>query len=260
MFTTRRRFLSATAGSGLTMLGGLSLARDGGAQDEGVKKRALAILGDDWHCVAPLYGSIVGTLKSRGYQARTIMDYDVPFDEFERYDLIAMSRNAWEHVNYYRERDINPSVKRGSCWLTAAQEQKFEDYVKAGGSLLLHHDAIGFYLKGRAITRLAKAYFIRHPAIVNIKLSPTGKMPELTEGVTPFTVADEEYELEMDETRTSVFLESHSREHGRAPQGWAHPYGRGKVAVLIPGHSHEVLSHAMVRRCLQNVIDWLGKP
>ena len=71
-----------------------------------------------------------------------------------------MSRNAWEHVNYYREHDVDPSVKRGNCWLTAAQEQKFEDYVDAGGRVLLHHDAIGFYLKGRAITRLAKAHFI----------------------------------------------------------------------------------------------------
>ncbi len=259
MSTTRRRFLATTAASGLAALGGGSLSRDSSARDDGHMKRALAILGDDWHCVAPLYTSIVGALKKRGYEPVTIVDYNVPFDEFDRYDLIAMSRNAWEHVNYYREHDVDPSVKRGTCWLTAAQEQKFEDYVEAGGSVLLHHDAIGFYLKGRAITRLAKAYFIRHPAIVNIEVSPTGRMPELTEGVTPFTVADEEYEVEMDETRTTVFLESHSPEHGRAPQGWAHDHGRGKVAVLIPGHSNEVLTHAMVRRCLQNAIDWLGK-
>jgi len=51
---------------------------------------------------------------------------------------------------------------------------------------------------------VAKAYFIRHPAIVNINVSPTGKMPELTEGVTPFMVADEEYQVEMDESQTSV--------------------------------------------------------
>lgn len=84
-------------------------------------------------------------------------------------------------------------------------------------------------------------------------------MPKLTDGVTPFTVADEEYQLEMDETQTSVYLESHSPQHGRAPQGWAHPYGEGKVAAFIPGHSREVLAHPMVKRCLENVIDWLGE-
>lgn len=106
---------------------------------------------------------------------------------------------------------------------------------------------------------MAKAFFKTHPPIVDIEIAPTGKMPKLTDGVTPFTVADEEYQLEMDETQTSVYLESHSPQHGRAPQGWAHPYGEGKVAAFIPGHSREVLAHPMVKRCLENVIDWLGE-
>ncbi len=104
---------------------------------------------------------------------------------------------------------------------------------------------------------MAKAYFIRHPAIVSINVSPTGKMTELTQGITPFTVADEEYQVEMDESQTSVFMESRSPEHGRAAQGWAHTYGKGKVAVFIPGHSPATISHPMVQRCIQNIIDWL---
>ena len=92
---------------------------------------------------------------------------------------------------------------------------------------------------------------------MEIKVSPTGKMPELAEGVTPFTVADEEYEVEMDETQTSVFMESHSPEHGRAPQGWAHTFGKGKVGVFIPGHSPATISHPMVQRTIRNVTGWL---
>ena len=84
-------------------------------------------------------------------------------------------------------------------------------------------------------------------------------MPELTAGVTPFTVADEEYQVEMDEGQTSVFLESHSPEHGRAAQGWAHPYGRGKVAVLIPGHNTATIANPMVQRCAENVTAWLTR-
>ena len=259
MKSTRRRFLGATVASGASFVGGAALAHAASAPDPERTKRALAILGDDWHCLAPLHSTIVGSLKQHGYESVTIMDYAVPFDDFGNYDLIAMSRNAWEHVAFYRQHDINPALNRRTCWLTAAQEQKFEDYVKAGGRLLLHHDGIGFYLKGRAITRLAKAYFISHPAIVNIEISPTGKMPELTEGITPFTVADEEYQVEMDESQTQVYLESHSPEHGRAPQGWAHEYEKGKVAVLIPGHNVTVLSHPMVHRCVQNAIGWLGR-
>jgi hypothetical protein len=257
MKSSRRRFLQAAAVSGLASVGGPGLAQgDEPAED---KKQALAILGDAWHCVAPLYTSVVGVLKTRRYQPTTVIDYSVPFDDFNRYDVIVLSRYAFDDVTHYRERDRSPSRKRPPLWLTAAQEQEFEDYVKAGGRLLLHHDGIGFYPKDRAICRLAKAFFKTHPPIVDVRIARTDKMPELTEGVTPFTVADEEYQVEMDETQTSVYLESHSPQHGRAPQGWAHPYGQGKVAVFIPGHSGEVLAHPMVKRCLENVIDWLGK-
>ncbi len=185
------------------------------------------------------------------------MDYSVPWNDFDKYDLIIMSREGHEYVKFYRERDVDPANKGEARWLTPAQEQKFEDYVNGGGRLFLYHDGIGFYPRGGAISRVAKAYFIRHPAIVTIEVSPTGKMPELAKGVTPFTVADEEYELEMDESQTSVFIESRSPEHGRRAQGWAHPYGKGKVAVFIPGHSAPVIAHPMVQRCVQNVIDWL---
>jgi hypothetical protein len=257
MTTTRRRFLQAATVSSLAALGSIRRAQ-ADSQGQKTKKRALAILGDAYHCVAPLYGALVSNLKRRGYTPVTIMDYSVPFDDLGGYDLIVLSRYAYDDVTFFRERDASPSRKGRALWLTADQEQRFEAYVKAGGRLFLHHDGIGFYPKDRAISRLAKAFFIKHPPIVEIEVSPTGRMPGMTEGVTPFKVADEEYQVEMDESQTSVFLQSHSPQHGRAPQGWAHTYREGKVAVLIPGHSHDVLKHPMVRRSIQNVIDWLG--
>jgi type 1 glutamine amidotransferase len=186
------------------------------------------------------------------------MDYAVPWEDFGQFDLIILSREGHEYVTYFKERDTNPAVnRRDARWLTPAQERKFEDYVQAGGRLFLYHDGFGYYPKDGAVSRVAKAYFIRHPAIVNIQVTPTGKLPELTEGVTPFTVADEEYQVEMDESQTAVFIESRSPEHGRAAQGWAHSYGKGKVAVFIPGHSPATISHPMVQRCVQNITAWL---
>jgi hypothetical protein len=247
MNTTRRRILQTTAASGLAVLSGAS------------GKRVLAILGDAYHCVAPLDAALVGRLRKSGYQAVTIMDYSVPWDDFPSYDLVILSREGREYINFYKGRDGDPPNKGQAYWLTTAQEQKFEDYVKAGGRLFFYHDGIGNYPRDGVIARIARAAFIRHPAIVSINVTLTGKMPELTQGVTPFTVADEEYQVEMDESQTAVFIESHSPEHGRAAQGWAHTYGKGKVAVFIPGHSAPVISHPMVQRSVQNIIDWLVK-
>ncbi len=93
--------------------------------------------------------------------------------------------------------------------------------------------------------------------MVEINVKPTGKMPEMTEGITPFVVTDEEYEVIMDESQTSVFMESHSPENGRHAQGWAHTYGEGKVAVFIPGHKMDTIVHPMVNRTVENILTWL---
>ena len=259
MSTTRRQMIRAATASGLAALGstrlGMSQAPSRGAK----KKRVLAILGDAYHCVAPLDQTLVAPLRTNGWEAVVIMDYAVPWDDFPKYDLIILSREGHEYVKFFRDRDTNPDTARNDrpLWITPAQEQKFEDYVKAGGKLFLYHDGFGFYPKGNGISNVAKSYFIRHPASVNIEVSPTGKMPELTRGVTPFNVVDEEYDVEMDESQTSVFMESRSPEHGRHAQGWAHSYGKGKVVVLIPGHSAPVSSHPMVRACVQNILTYL---
>jgi hypothetical protein len=254
MTTTRRQLFRAAAACSLTAVATGSAGGQAGAH----KKRVLAILGDAYHAVAPLDAALVGRLRKAGWEAVTIMDYTVPWNDFARFDLIILSREGHEYVTYFRDRDSNPAnTSRDARWLTPAQEEKFEQYVLAGGRLFLYHDGFGYYPKGGAVSRLAKSYFIRHPAIVPIQVAPTGKMPELTAGVTPFTVADEEYEVEMDEGQTSVFLESRSAEHGRAPQGWAHPYGKGRVAILIPGHNPATISNPMVQRCAENITRWL---
>ncbi|MCL6545213.1 MAG: ThuA domain-containing protein [Bryobacteraceae bacterium] len=223
------------------------------------KRRVLAILGDAYHAPAYLDAALVGRLRKAGWQAETVIDYDVPWNEFGGYDLIILSREGREYVRYYRERDADPPNRGEARWLTPAQEDRFEEYVQAGGRLFLYHDGFGAYPKGNGVSRVARAYFIRHPPIVPIQVKLTGKMPELTQGVTPFEVADEEYEVEMDENQTSVFLESTSPEHGRHAQGWAHSYSKGKVAVLIPGHSVATINHPMIQRCIQNCLDWLTR-
>jgi hypothetical protein len=221
------------------------------------KKRVLAILGDGWHRVAPLDRHLVGKLRNKDWEAVVIMDYNVPWDEFDTYDLIILSREGHEFVEYYRNRDTNPDHERG-YWLTQEQSQKFVDYVNGGGRMLLYHDGFGNYPCDYGPAIIARSCFIRHPPIVEITVNPTGKMPELTEGVpSSFVVSDEEYEVNMDESKTSVFLESHSPQHGRSPQGWAHTFGDGKVVVIVPGHRMDTIENPMINRIVQNAFDWL---
>ena len=200
MEPTRRHLLKTSTTCGMALLGAAGF---GNAQDAPPrKKRVLAILGDAYHSVAPLDSLLLGRLRRSGWEAVAVMDYNVPFDDFDKFDLIINSREGREYIKYYRERDGNPPNGGKATWLTAAQEQKYEDYVNAGGRFFSYHDGFS-YPKGNAISRLARSFFVRHPAVVNINVTLTGKMPELTDGMTPFTCADEEYQVEMDESETS---------------------------------------------------------
>jgi len=157
MNRTRRQIIQAATAAGVAAFGGAGLARSQSPKNSTKKKRVLAILGDAYHCVAPLDATLVAPLRANGYEALVIMDYAVPFDDFRSYDLIILSREGHEYVKFYRDRDTNPAAAGNErpLWITPAQEQKFEDYVKAGGRLFLYHDGFGFYPKGGGVSRLA---------------------------------------------------------------------------------------------------------
>lgn len=223
------------------------------------QKQVLAILGDVWHRPAWLDRHLVGPLRDDGWMADVIVDYDVPWDDFDRYDLIIVSRYGQEDYEYYRTRDRNPDAER-KTWMTQEQSMRFVEYVESGGSILLYHDGFGSTPCDFGTAILARSCFIQHPERVMLSITTTDKMPELTKGVeTPIFAVDEEYEVVMDESETNVFLESRSPEHGRFPQGWAHEFGDGKVVVLVPGHATATIEHPMINRLIQNSLDWLNK-
>lgn len=223
------------------------------------RKRALAILGDAHHSVFPLYLSIVKEMEKQGYETDIIMDFNVPFDKFSKYDLIVLSRYAYNDVVLSRDYGFDFSKASENLWLSSSQEQAFEDFVMAGGRLMFHHDGIGYYPKGGPIHRLSKAHYLRHPPINEITVTSIGDHPELTAGIEPFVIIEEEFVVEMDESQTTIFLESHSEENGRTAMGWTHEYGKGRVVVLIPGHNRAVLFHPMFKQCLNNALSWLEK-
>lgn len=91
--------------------------------------------------------------------------------------------------------------------------------------------------------------------MVNITVVPVGDYLGLNEGVQPFVIHDEEYQLEIDPSETNIFMESYSDEHGHSYQGWAHDYGKGKVVVFIPGHDRYALFSPMVQQSISNILD-----
>ncbi len=223
------------------------------------QKKGLAILGDAWHAAAPQYRAIVKQMEDKGIQTDVVYDYDVPFDRFDDYDIIVVSRYGINDLyNFQNGLVLSGPKAKERKWVTSEEENKFEAYVRNGGNLFMHHDGHCFYNENGAITKLAKATHEGHPERVETEIYPTGEIPELTAGIEPFKIKDEEFRMEINES-TTIFLKSHSKEHGTANQGWAHDYGKGKVVVLVPGHYSDGLDHKMVRKLISNTIDYLNK-
>jgi type 1 glutamine amidotransferase len=237
--------------TGLLILGIGSQASTFGQSNQNQKK-ALAILGDFWHAVAPLNNAIVRQMEEKGYQTDIVLDYNAPFDRLSEYDLVVLSRYSVDDFRNIKEKERDA---RKNAWLTPAQEEAIETYVKNGGHIFFHHDGIGFYPRDSGISRLAKAYFHTHPPAVPITVEPVGNYANLNEGIHAYTIKDEEYVLDIDTTATHVFMQSYSPENGHAYQGWAHDYEAGQVVVFVPGHDRYSLAHPMVLMSISNILD-----
>ena len=221
-------------------------------------KKGLAIIGDAWHAAAPLYMAIVKQMQNKGIETDVVYDYEVPFENLDEYDIIVMSRWGLDDLYNFQEGLFLTPEWMEHLWLTSEQEGKIEKFVENGGKLFLHHAGHAYYPENGGIRRLAKATHKGHPPRIEIEISPTDAMPELTKGVEPFKVVDEEYRMEIDES-TTIFLKSHSAKNGTANQGWVHDYGEGKVVVLVPGHDMNALRNKSVKVLISNVIGYLIK-
>lgn len=224
-------------------------------------KKALAILGDAWHAPHITRRLMEQKLKEVGYESTILTDYTpvssyaVNFSSLKQnYDLVIISRYALDDYKSYQ--DIEK--KKRVYWLTQEQQEQLEAFVLEGGSLFLHHDGIGFYPKESIMCKLARCFCINHPIIIPIHVEPKDFYDSLNSGITAYDTADEEFNVEMDEENTQVFLESITEQNGRHPQGWCHTYGQGKVAVFIPGHDSTVQRHPMVEKGIENALRWLS--
>lgn len=212
-------------------------------------RKALEIAGDNWHAPAVIHRAIGSKLERRGWEVQRCFGRDIPFANLCEYDLVILSRYALDD-----EKD-NRLTKH--LWITPDQERQLEQYVLQGGSILFHHDGISHYPKGRGVSNIARAFRIDHPPIGPIVLRTVENPCNIGATMEPLRLEDEEFNLEIDESKVHVFLVSESDNRGRHLQGWYHRYGEGRVAVFIPGHEDAVLRLPEIGILLDEVLNWL---
>jgi type 1 glutamine amidotransferase len=151
----------------------------------------------------------------------------------------------------------NVSSRDQTHWATPEVEAAFQRHLQAGNGLVVIHSGIADYREQRTLRGLMGGAFASHPDQCPVTVTAKAGNP-LGAASIPFTVFDEHYMMDLDDTEANVFLTT-SSEHGTQPAGWSRTEGPGRVCVLTPGHNLEVWLHPAYQDLIQRALAWCGK-
>jgi type 1 glutamine amidotransferase len=213
--------------------------------NEGNQMKILVLCGDAWH---------PPEIPRKGLEALVGMEFT--------FDYIEDARD-WspETLATYRlvilTKSDNVSVTDKTKWMTDPIQSAFFNYVQQGNGLLAIHSGTAEYEQKPVIRGLLGGVFLDHPEQCPVTVYPHPSHPLCT-GVVSFTLKDEHYFMALDDSQADVFMYT-SSVNGEQPGGWRREVGKGRVAVLTPGHNIEVWLHPSYQALLGNVLRWCGK-
>lgn len=220
-----------------------------------MKKSALVLIDDFGHPKSTIL-PVVEQIFDRNDWNVCVMDrVDQIEDMLSAPDLIVSFKNS-----------ISEAPRDGENWYQKSFTYKWADFVNNDGcGLLIVHAGFAFIPKEHpVITEAVHGYFMGHPPLSAITVEPVeGCGHPIMEGVSGFTsLLDEHFQVGgLTEENTTVLAYSFA-EDGRQPCAWAHESGKGRVAVILPGHANptfQALRHPSMIRMLSNAVRWLGQ-
>ena len=98
--------------------------------------------------------------------------------------------------------------------------------------------------------------YVGHPPQCGVTVRPSGTHP-VTAGISPFTVRDEHYMIDVFAPDAKVILTSSSdTEAGTQTAGYVRTMGKGRFCCLTPGHNLAVYEMADFLKLLRQAIRW----
>ncbi|MBQ9308341.1 MAG: ThuA domain-containing protein [Clostridia bacterium] len=129
----------------------------------------------------------------------------------------------------------------------------FREYVEAGGGLVVIHSGLTVHVP--EYVDLVGGEFITHPPREEVHYHLTAPHP-IAEGVEDFTERDEPYQIAVTASDARVFMERTSAHGGTCIAGYTREVGKGRIAVLTPGHTLVVWQNPQFRRLFTQSIRW----
>ncbi len=216
--------------------------------------KVLIVAGDRWH---PMEVVKRGILEFQ--ELAPDVEYDFVEDAkdmltpqlIREYDCVVIGKaNQMTHAN-------------DSLWMCKGTAEVCEDelreYIGEGGSVMFLHAGGGETKeKSPKWCQLTGNSFLGHPERCEVRVEIAGDH-EITKGCKGFAERDEHYQLEYLADDLDVFLRSYSDFAKEQAAGYTRTLGKGKICVLIPGHTLAVFRNEEFRKIFINALRWCAK-
>jgi len=207
--------------------------------------KILVLCDDYWH---------PARVPRQGLGALTGAEFTFDWIESAR-DWSAEAMQTYPLVILTKSNNVSSTDQTG--WMTDSVQAAFSNHVRKGNGLLAIHSGTAEYAQMPVLRGLLGGVFTHHPEQCPVTVTPRLGHP-LCAGSVLFTLKDEHYFMALDDPQADVFATTTS-EHGEQPGAWRREEGKGRVAVLTPGHNLEVWLHSSFQALLLNAARWCGK-
>jgi type 1 glutamine amidotransferase len=211
--------------------------------------KILLLLGGNWHDFEGYASAFRRYFSENAFTIEATCDADALYHLDEnRIDLVALYTCLGGSNQHGRiAEDLKPDQVAALC-----------RWVEAGGKVLGLHAATVMGESQTRLRRLLGGRFLSHPPQFDFAVIPMHRAHPITAGVGAFTVHDEFYIQDYDDT-AEIHMVAFDR--GLAhPMVWTKAAGQGHVAYLAPGHSHLVWDLPAYQQLVTQAVAWLTAP
>jgi type 1 glutamine amidotransferase len=171
-----------------------------------------------------------------------------------------------------------PTGRTQETWITEEQGQAVKDFVSNGASFYSYHNNAFVSRSSKNYREVQGGYALSHPPLRPFQVKIVNKNHYITHDVNDFMVDDEQHYLIYDKDPKNILLHSVNLDgltytapypdpNDPNPQpknwgttstsGWAHEYGKGRVAFTAVGHTIHAMWNPEYIKMQKNAVRWL---
>lgn len=277
-----RRHLLQNVGAAVAMsaLGGSGAESARAAatpQNANRRPHVFALIGDRYHNPDYIRVSLDRLFKELGIPVTYTSNYDdLSRSALRDYQLFVCLRDGmiWPggylgpdaYSGYQRYLENRFPKETPETWITEEQGEAVKDFVARGNGFYSLHNNSHLSLSSKSYREVMGGAYIGHPPLRPFKVTIAKKDHPITQGVHDFMVNDEQHFVVYDKDPQNIILRAENidglayGDHGtQSISGWAHEYGKGRVAFTAVGHNIHAMWQPEYFKLQKNAVRWLLK-